>query len=94
MEPTVLGGYGKRVLELHPKAPIPRSIAPPPVLARTAEEIRACAGNTPTLSPNLGLLAAVREAGRKRLACVGTGCQVQTLRQAEHELGLDRLDRW
>ena len=65
---------------------------PRPVLARTPEEVRACAGNKPSLSPNLALLDRVREAGIRRLAVVGTGCQVQILRQAEPELGLDRLD--
>jgi coenzyme F420-reducing hydrogenase beta subunit len=66
--------------------------APRPVLARTPEEVRACVGNKPSLSPNLGLLDAVQESGVRRLAAVGTGCQVQTLRQAEGELGLERLD--
>jgi hypothetical protein len=32
MEAAVLGGYVKRILELHPKAPILGSIAPRPVL--------------------------------------------------------------
>jgi coenzyme F420-reducing hydrogenase beta subunit len=66
--------------------------APRPVLARTPEEVSACVGNKPSLSPNLGLLDAVQELGVRRLAVVGTGCQVQTLRQAEGELGLERLD--
>ena len=65
---------------------------PVPVLARTPDEVRACAGNKPCLSPNLGLLDQVRESGVRRLAVVGTGCQVQTLRQAESQLGLERLD--
>ena len=65
---------------------------PVPVLARTPEEVRACVGNKPCLSPNLSMLDAVREAGIKRLAVVGTGCQIQILRQAEAELGLERLD--
>ncbi len=65
---------------------------PQPVLARTPEEVRACVGNKPCLSPNLSMLDAVREAGIKRLAVVGTGCQIQILRQAEAELGLERLD--
>ena len=33
---------------------------PRPVLARTPEEVRACAGNKPSLSPNLALLDQVR----------------------------------
>jgi coenzyme F420 hydrogenase subunit beta len=66
--------------------------APLPVLARTPGEVRACVGNKPSLSPNLALLDQVREAGIRRLAVIGTGCQVQTLRQAEPDLGLDRLD--
>ncbi len=65
---------------------------PRPVLARTPEEVRACAGNKPSLSPNLALLDAGRESGIRRLAVVGPGCQVQILRQAEPELGLERLD--
>ncbi len=69
---------------------------PRPILARTAEEVRACAGNKPALSANLGLLDQVRDLGIRRLAAVGTGCQIQTLRQAEPELvaelGLERLD--
>jgi len=65
---------------------------PRPVLARSPDEVRACAGNKPSLSPNLALLDQVRESGIRRLAVVGTGCQAQILRQAEPELGLDRLD--
>ncbi|MGD8275667.1 MAG: Coenzyme F420 hydrogenase/dehydrogenase, beta subunit C-terminal domain [Thiohalocapsa sp.] len=66
--------------------------APQPVLARTPAEVLATAGNKPCLSPNLGLLDTVREAGVKRLAVVGTGCQVHMLRAAEDRLGLERLD--
>jgi 3,8-divinyl protochlorophyllide a 8-vinyl-reductase (ferredoxin) len=65
---------------------------PRPVFARTPEEVRACVGNKPSLSPNLGLLDEVRAAGIRRLAAVGTSCQVQMLRQAEDQLGLERLD--
>jgi 3,8-divinyl protochlorophyllide a 8-vinyl-reductase (ferredoxin) len=65
---------------------------PMPVLARSPAEVSACAGNKPCLSPNLALLDLVREAGIRRLAVVGTGCQVQILRQAEPGLGLERLD--
>jgi coenzyme F420 hydrogenase subunit beta len=66
--------------------------APRPVLARTPDEVRACVGNKPALSPNLALLDQVRESGLRRIAAVGTGCQIQTLRHAEPELGLERLD--
>jgi len=66
--------------------------APRPVLARTPEEVRASAGNKPCLSPNLALLDAVREAGVRRLAFIGTGCQVHMLRAVQAELGLERLD--
>jgi coenzyme F420 hydrogenase subunit beta len=66
--------------------------APRPVLARTPEEVFATAGNKPCLSPNLALLDQVRESGVKRLAFVGTGCQVHMLRAAQQELGLERLD--
>ncbi len=65
---------------------------PRPVLARTPAEVAACVGNKPSLSPNLSLLDQVREADIRRLAVIGTGCQVQILRQAEAELGLERLD--
>jgi coenzyme F420 hydrogenase subunit beta len=63
-----------------------------PVLARTPQEVLATAGNKPCLSPALSLIDAVREQGIKRLAVVGTGCQVHQLRAAEAELGLERLD--
>lgn len=70
--------------------------APRPTLARTAEQVRASAGNKPALSPNLSLLDEVRKSGIKRLAFVGTSCQVYMLRaaqpQLENELGLERLD--
>lgn len=62
-----------------------------PVLARTPQEVLATAGNKPCLSPGLSLIDAVREQGIKRLAVVGTGCQVHQLRAAEAELGLDQL---
>lgn len=66
--------------------------APRPVLARTPQEVRGCAGNKPALSPNLALLDQVRSEGIRRLAFVGTGCQVQMLRALEPELRLERLD--
>jgi len=65
---------------------------PVPVLARTTAQVRACVGNKPSFSPNLGLLDQVRAAGIRRLAVVGTSCQVQMLRQAQAQLGLERLD--
>ena len=65
---------------------------PRPVLARTPAEVAICVGNKPSLSPSLSLLGPVRESGIRRLAVIGTGCQVQILRQAEAELGLERLD--
>ena len=66
--------------------------APRPLLARTPEEVLGSAGNKPCLSPNLGLLEQVREAGVARLAVIGTSCQVHMLRAAEAELGLAHLD--
>lgn len=66
--------------------------APRPMLARTPAEMFSSAGNKPCLSPNLNLLEEVRAAGLKRLAVVGTGCQVHMLRAAQHQLGLERLD--
>ncbi|MFB1486294.1 MULTISPECIES: Coenzyme F420 hydrogenase/dehydrogenase, beta subunit C-terminal domain [unclassified Thiocapsa] len=62
-----------------------------PILARTPQEVLATAGNKPCLSPALGLIDAVRDQGIKRLAVVGTGCQVHQLRAAEAELGLERI---
>ena len=58
-------------------------LQPRPLLARTPAEARACAGNKPSLSPLLGVLDEARAAGLRRLAVVGTGCQIQMLRQAE-----------
>ena len=66
--------------------------APRPLLARTPEEVLGSAGNKPCLSPNLGLLEQVRQAGVARLAVIGTSCQVHMLRAAEAELGLAHLD--
>ncbi len=70
--------------------------APRPILARTPDEVRSSAGNKPALSPNLALLDEVRANGVKRLAFIGTSCQVHMLRaaqpQLEAELGLERLD--
>ncbi|PDW00547.1 Coenzyme F420 hydrogenase/dehydrogenase, beta subunit C-terminal domain [Candidatus Viridilinea mediisalina] len=65
--------------------------APLPVLARTPEEVRASAGNKPCISPNLEILDQVRASGLKRIAFIGTGCQVHALRALEDELGLERL---
>lgn len=62
-----------------------------PILARTPAEVLATAGNKPCLSPNLRLLDTVREQGIKRLAFIGTSCQVHMLRAIEPELGLDKL---
>ncbi|MBK1716646.1 Coenzyme F420 hydrogenase/dehydrogenase, beta subunit C-terminal domain [Thiocystis violacea] len=62
-----------------------------PVLARTPAEVLATAGNKPCLSPNLSLIDAVREQGIKRLAFIGTSCQVHMLRAIEAELGLEKL---
>jgi len=64
---------------------------PLPVLARTPEEVRASARNKPCLSPNLDLLDEVRESGVKRLAFIGTSCQVHALRAIEDQLGLEKL---
>jgi coenzyme F420 hydrogenase subunit beta len=72
--------------------------APRSVLARTPDEVRASKGNKPCLSPNLSLLDQVRDSGVRRLAVIGTGCQVHMLRAAEQTLGpdlgigLERLD--
>lgn len=62
-----------------------------PVLARTPREVLGTAGNKPCLSPSLKLIDAVREQAIKRLAVIGTGCQVHQLRAAEAELGLEQL---
>lgn len=65
--------------------------APMPFLARTPDEVRASAGNKPCISPGLSVLDEVRTKNLKRVAFIGTGCQVQTLRAMEHELDFDRL---
>jgi coenzyme F420 hydrogenase subunit beta len=65
--------------------------APLPILARTPAEVRASARNKPCLSPNLDVLDQVRESGVKRLAFIGTGCQVHALRAMQDELGLEKL---
>lgn len=65
--------------------------APLPILARTPAEVRASAGSKPCIAPNLTLLDAVRASGVRRLAVIGTGCQVHMLRAAEAELGLEQL---
>lgn len=65
--------------------------APQPFLSRTPDDIRASAGNKPCLSPNLSLLDEVRESGIRRLAFMGTPCQVQILRALESSLDLAQL---
>lgn len=65
--------------------------APLPFLARTPDEVRSAAGSKPCISPNLTVLDQVRATGMKRLAYVGTGCQVHALRAATAELGLEEL---
>ncbi|NJN15671.1 MAG: coenzyme F420 hydrogenase [Oscillochloris sp.] len=65
--------------------------APLPILARTPEEVIASARNKPCLSPNLEILDAVRESGLRRIAFIGTGCQVHALRALQDELGLEKL---
>ena len=65
--------------------------APLPFLARTPAEVRASAGNKPCLSPSLEIIDEVRAAGLKRIAFIGTGCQVHALRVLEAELGIDQL---
>lgn len=65
--------------------------APLPILARTPAEVRASARNKPCLSPNLDVLDQVRESGLKRLAFIGTSCQVHALRAIEDQLGLEKL---
>jgi coenzyme F420 hydrogenase subunit beta len=65
--------------------------APQPFLARTPEEVRASAGNKPCISPGLSLLDEVQALGLKRLAFIGTGCQVQMLRALEPKLDFTKL---
>ena len=65
--------------------------APLPILARTPAEVLASAGNKPCLSPTLEVIDEVRASGLKRIAFIGTGCQVHALRAMEQELGLERL---
>ena len=65
--------------------------APLPVLARTPAEVIASARNKPCLSPNLDMLDQVRESGVRRLAFIGTSCQVHALRAIQDQLGLEKL---
>lgn len=65
--------------------------APLPILARTPDEVRATHGNKPCLAPTLDVLTQVRQAGLRRIAYIGTGCQVHALRAIEDQLGLERL---
>ncbi len=65
--------------------------APLPILARTPDEVRATRGNKPCLAPTLDVLTQVRQAGLRRIAYIGTGCQVHALRAIEEQLGLERL---
>lgn len=65
--------------------------APLPILARTPDEVRATRGNKPCLAPTLDVLTQVRQSGLRRIAYIGTGCQVHALRAIEDQLGLERL---
>jgi coenzyme F420 hydrogenase subunit beta len=65
--------------------------APQPFLARTAQEVRASAGNKPCLSPNLAVLDEVCASDIRRLAFIGVGCQVHALRALQQQLGLEQL---
>jgi 3,8-divinyl protochlorophyllide a 8-vinyl-reductase (ferredoxin) len=65
--------------------------APLPVLARTPEQVRATAGNKPALAPTVDVVSQIRAAGVRRLAYIGTGCQVHALRAMEAGLELERL---
>lgn len=65
--------------------------APQPFLARTPEEVRASAGNKPCISPGLRSIDDARAANLKRIAVIGTGCQIQALRAIEQDMGFDRL---
>jgi len=65
--------------------------APLPFRPARPAEVRASAGNKPCLSPSLEIIDEVRAAGLKRIAFIGTGCQVHALRVLEAELGIDQL---
>jgi len=65
------------------------SLLPEPVLARSKEEILACAGSKYTAAPSLEILDEALKRCRK-LAYVGRGCQVEALRKRmriEPEIG-------
>jgi coenzyme F420 hydrogenase subunit beta len=66
--------------------------APWPILTTDPQIVLGTAGNKPCLSPNLALLDAVQAQGIRRLAVIGTSCQVQILRALEPHLNLERLD--
>ena len=56
---------------------------PAPALATTAEELLACAGSAYTYSPNTLALEDAAARGLAKVAFVGTGCQINGLRQLQ-----------
>lgn len=65
--------------------------APRPFIARTPEEVLESAGNKPCISPGLRALDEAKALDMKRLAVIGTGCQIQALRAAEKSLDFEQL---
>ena len=67
-----------------------KPLLPNPVLASDGAEVMACAGTRYTYSPNLFALKEGILKKRKRLAYVGTPCQIQAIRQ----MGMASLKRY
>jgi coenzyme F420 hydrogenase subunit beta len=63
-------------------------------LARTAEEIMACAGSRYTFSPNTLALKEAMEQGVAPIAVVGVPCQVNGVRQQQHSTIRMEINRW
>ena len=63
-------------------------------LARTAEEIMACAGSRYTFSPNTLALTEAMEQGVGPVAVVGVPCQVNGVRQQQHSTLRMAINRW
>mgnify|MGYP002045567908 FL=1 len=65
---------------------------PEPKLCFTEEDILACRGVKPSLSPNLKVFAEIETNPEiKNVLYIGVGCSVVALREVEQYLGLDNL---
>jgi 3,8-divinyl protochlorophyllide a 8-vinyl-reductase (ferredoxin) len=62
-----------------------------PVLVRSKTELQNCKGSRWDMVPLLDAVPEIQKQGIKRLAVVGVGCQISTLRALEVQLGLEKL---